>query len=384
MRKIAIVTTTRAEYGLLKNLIADVESDSELQLQLLVSGTHLSAEFGETYKEIEADFTITKKVPFVLHGDSAIALTKSMASLQIEMTQTLDALKPDIIVLLGDRYEILSIAIAAMMLNIPIAHIHGGETTEGAIDEAVRHSITKMSHLHFCATGLYRKRVIQLGEAPQRVFNVGSLGVQNVEKMDFLSQEALEQSMGFQFAKKNLLITFHPVTLEKNSAAKQCQNLLDALELLTETHLIFTKSNADRDNRVINSMIDAYVAKNTHKAIALNSLGQHRYFSALHYVDAVVGNSSSGIIEAPSFHIATINIGERQKGREQSESIINVPPTKEAIFDAIERIYTEEFQEVLSKSSNPYQAKNTSKTITEILKTTPLQGILKKSFFDLK
>ena len=383
MRKICVITGTRAEYGLLKNLISEIQNDEELSLQLVVTGSHLSEEFGNTYKIIEEDFNITKKIPMDLSNDTKSKISKSMANLQIDMTNTLTELSPDIVVILGDRYEIFSSAISAMMLNIPIAHIHGGETTQGAIDEAIRHSITKMSHIHLCATDIYKKRVIQLGEQPKTVHNVGALGVENIQKLQLLNKEEFEKSINFNLATKNLLITFHPTTLDSKGSSEQFEELLDALYTLKGTNLIFTKANADTDGKIINDMIDKYVLDNPTNSICFTSLGQLRYLSALQFVDAVVGNSSSGIIEVPSFNIATINIGDRQKGREQANSILNVDIKKEEITNALNTIYSDEFTTILKNNQNPYQANDTAKKIKNIIKTTSLSNILKKKFYDL-
>lgn len=383
MRKISVVTSSRAEYGLLRLLISEINNDAQLKLELIVTGSHLSKEHGETYMEIEKEFSITHKVPMELSHDDKLNTCISMSRLQIEMSKVLDSSKPDIVVILGDRYEILSVAISCMMLNIPIAHIHGGETTEGAIDEAIRHSITKMSHIHLCATQAYKKRVLQLGEQPSSVYNVGALGVENIQTLTLLNKKALEESINFTLAEKNVLVTFHPVTLDESSAKEQFQELLDALNKLNDTNIIFTKANADSDGKVINSMIDDYVKNNPKNSIAFTSLGMLRYLSALQFIDAVVGNSSSGIIEAPSFNIATINIGDRQKGREMANSIINVQTDKRKILNAIKKIYSAEFKKLLVNNINPYQSEGTSKTIKEILKNTSLKNILKKSFYDL-
>ncbi len=383
MRKICVITSTRADYGLLEPLIEQINSDKDLTLQLIVTGTHLSYEFGNTYEEIEKRFKIDKKIVMDLSKDTPIVISQSMAKLQADMSEVFTELEPDIVVLLGDRYEMLSVAISAMMLNIPIAHIHGGESTEGAQDEAIRHSITKMSHMHFCATKIYRDRIIQLGENPYTVHNVGSLGVENIKNTELLSKKAFEKSIGFKLGKKNLLITFHPTTLESQNSAEQFKEILDALDLLEDTTLIFTKANADTNGKTINSMIDAYVLKHSSHATCHTSLGQLRYLSALQFVDGVVGNSSSGIIEAPSFNIATINIGDRQKGRERAKSIIDVSASKNNILHAIHSIYTPEFQNILGGNSNPYQGRDTSYKIKELLKSTVLTNLLKKSFYNL-
>ena len=383
-KKICVVTGTRAEYGLLYWLMKEIEEANELELQLVVTGMHLSPEFGLTYQEIEKEFTIDKKVEMLLSSDSSVAISKSMGLAQISFSEVYDDLKPDLLVVLGDRYEVFSAVSSAMIMNIPIAHLHGGETTEGAFDESIRHSITKMSHLHFTATNEYRKRVIQLGEHPDRVFNVGGLGVDNIKKLKLLSRDEFEKSINFKLNKKNILITFHPVTLENATAKEQFQVLLDVVDTLEDTMIIFTKANSDTDGRVINSMIDEYVNSNTHKACGFTSLGQLRYLSALQYVDAMVGNSSSGLAEAPSFKIGTINIGDRQKGRIMADSVIDCSEKKESIVDSFKKLYTKEFQELLRDVQNPYGSGGASKKISTILGSVELKGILKKSFYNLK
>lgn len=382
MRKICVVTTTRAEYGLLKPLMEEINSDSLLELQIVVSGTHLEVEFGETYKEIEEGFDITAKVPMELSSDKAEDLSCSMAKLQCDTTKTLQQLKPDIVVILGDRYEILAIAIAAFMLHIPVAHIHGGEVTEGAIDDSIRHAVTKLSHLHFTSTEIYKQRVIQLGEDPTRVFNVGSLGVENSKKVQLLNREDFEESIGFQLGEKNLLVTYHPQTISKLTPKEQFQALLDALDQFDNIKIVFTKANADEGGKIINRMIDDYVAKNLHRSIAFSSLGQLRYFNAIRYVDAVVGNSSSGILEVPSFHKPTINIGDRQKGRVMAKSIINCSVNTNEIVKAIKNLYKSEAK-AFATTKNPYEGIKTAHTIKEELKNVSLQTIFQKSFYDL-
>ena len=383
-RKICVVTGTRAEYGLLYWLMKEIESDDSLELQLIVTGMHLSPEFGLTYKEIEKEFKVDKKIEMLLSSDTSIGISKSMGLAQISFAESFEELKPDILVVLGDRYEIFSATSAAMIAKIPIAHLHGGETTEGAFDESIRHSITKMSHLHFTATKEYKNRVIQLGEEPNRVFNVGGMGIENIKRLKFLSKEQFENSINFKLNKKNILVTFHPVTLENATSKEQFQELLDAIDELESTNIIFTKANSDTDGRVINQMIDEYVFKNAHKSIAFSSLGQLRYLSALQYIDAVVGNSSSGLLEVPSFKIATINIGDRQKGRIKALSVIDSEPKKEEISKTFKEIYSKEFQEKLKNVKNPYGEKSPSKEILEVLKNVNLDNIQKKSFYDLK
>ena len=384
MKKICVVTGTRAEYGLLYWLLKEIEADKELELQVIVTGMHLSPEFGLTYKEIEKEFKINKKIEMLLSSDTSVGISKSMGLAQISFAESYDELKPDIVIVLGDRYEIFSATSAAMIARIPIAHIHGGEKTEGAFDESIRHSITKMSHLHFTATDEYKNRVIQLGEDPSRVFNIGGMGIENIKRLKLLSKDEFEKSIEFKLNIKNILVTFHPVTLENSTAKEQFQQLLDAIDELEDTNIIFTKANSDTDGRVINQMIDEYVTKNSHKSIVFTSLGQLRYLSALQYVDAVVGNSSSGLAETPSFKIGTINIGDRQKGRIKASSVIDCEPNKDSILNSFEKLYSKEFQETLKTTINPYGDGCASKKIVEILKSVDLGNILKKSFYDLR
>ena len=381
-RKIAIVTGTRAEYGLLYWLMKAIDDDEDLTLQVIVTGTHLCSEFGFTYKIIEKDFQIDKKVEMLLSSDSAVGVGKSMGLAQIGFSDVYAELKPDIVVVLGDRYEIFSAVSSAMIARIPVAHLHGGEKTEGAFDESIRHSITKMSHLHFTATKSYRKRVIQLGEQPDRVFNVGGLGIENIKRLKLLSKDEFEKSINFKLNKKNLLVTFHPVTLEKFTAKKQFQNILDALSELQNTNIIFTKANSDIGAKVINEMIDNYVGIHEN-SVCFKSLGQLRYLSALRYVDGVVGNSSSGLLEVPSFKIATINIGDRQKGRIMAKSVISVKNSKKSITKGLAKLYSNSFQTLLKEVVNPYENTDTSAKIIKVLKTVNLNKIIKKSFYDL-
>lgn len=383
MRKICVVTGTRAEYGLLYWLMKEIQANAQLELQVIVTGMHLSPEFGLTYKEIEKEFKIDKKIEMLLSSDTSVGISKSMGLAQISFAEAYAELNPDIVVVLGDRFEMFSAASAAMIARIPIAHIHGGETTEGAFDEAIRHSITKMSHLHFVATEDYRRRVIQLGEAPERVFNFGAPGLDNVIKLELLGKAELEKEIGFELGRKNLLVTFHPVTLEESTAENQFQQLLDALDELDDTNIIFTKANADTDGRAINKMIDDYVSVRRDNTIAFASMGQLRYLSALQYVDAVVGNSSSGLTEAPSFKIGTINIGERQKGRIKAASVIDCVPEKTAIVEALRKCHSASFQACLSAVVNPYGNGGASANIFATLRSAPLKDILKKRFHDL-
>jgi len=383
-RKICIVTGTRAEYGLLFWLMKEIKKTDELILQIIVTGMHLSKEFGLTFQEIEKDFVIDKKIEILLSSDSSIAISKSMGLAQISFAEAYKELSPDLVLLLGDRFEIFSAATAATVSRIPLAHIHGGETTEGAFDESFRHSITKMSHIHFTANNNYRNRVIQLGEDPKRVFNVGSLGVDSIRKIKLQSKEELEKSMNISLLKYNLLITFHPVTLENNTSKIQIKNLLKALDKLKNTHLIFTKSNADNGGRAINQIIDEYVKKNPIKSSSFDSLGQLRYLSAMKFVDGVIGNSSSGLIEAPSFKIGTINIGDRQKGRIKANSVIDCKPSTESIQIALKKLFSKSFLDNLQNTNNPYSGSKVVEQIIEIIKSKSLDGILKKTFFDIK
>lgn len=382
-RKVCVVTGTRAEYGLLYWLMKEIESDNDLELQIVATGMHLSPEFGLTYKEIEKDFKIDKKVEMLLSSDTPIGISKSMGLAQISFCEAFEELNPDIIVLLGDRYEIFSAASAAMIACIPIAHLHGGETTEGAFDESIRHSITKMSHLHFTAAEEYKNRVIQLGEHPLTVFNVGGMGIENIKRLNFLTKKELIDSIEFDLNKKNLLVTFHPVTLENSTAKEQFQELLNALDQLEDTNIIFTKANSDTNGRIINHMIDEYVLKNSHRSAGFTSLGQLRYLSALKFMDGVVGNSSSGLLEVPSFKIGTINIGDRQKGRIKANSVIDCLPSKKDIADALTKLYSDEFQKELKMVDNPYGDGCASEKMIKVLKSVDLGKVLKKSFYDI-
>lgn len=382
-RKICVVTGTRAEFGLLRWLMQEIEASDALILQVIATGMHLSPEFGSTYREIEqAGFDIDAKVEMLLSADTASAVTKSMGLGLIGYGDAYTRLAPDLVVLLGDRFEIFAAAAAAMIAGIPIAHLHGGETTEGAFDEAIRHSITKMSHLHFVAAEDYRKRVIQLGEQPERVFLVGGLGIDAIKRTTLMTREALEASLNFAFGPRNLLITFHPVTLESQSSAHQMSELLKALDGLQDTHLIFTMPNADTGGRELTAMVDAFVA--THpNARAYSSLGQLRYLSCMHFVDGVVGNSSSGLAEAPSMGIGTIDIGDRQRGRLRAASVIHCEPSQDQITQALRTLYSTAFKNSLAQVVNPYGAGGASQRIVEVLAVHPLDQLIKKKFHDI-
>ena len=384
-RRICVITGSRAEYGLLYWLMKEIQASPAMELQLAVTGMHLSPEFGLTYRIIEEDgFRIDAKVEMLLSSDTPVGIAKSIGLGTIGFADAFERLKPDIVVVLGDRFEIFSATQAALVARIPVAHLHGGETTEGAIDEAFRHAISKMSHLHFTATEEYRARVIQLGEDPGRVFNVGAAGMDNFRRLKLLSRPELEETLGFRFGEKNLLVTFHPVTLENDTAGHQVDELLAALDELADTHLIFTLPNADTGGRIIRAMIQDYVAVRQTKAVCFDSLGQLRYLSVMQFVHAVAGNSSSGLIEAPSFRIGTINIGDRQKGRVKAASVIDCEPQRESIGQALRKLFSREFQESLRLVTNPYDQGLVATRVVQVLAEHPLDGILKKTFFTQK
>ena len=384
-RKICVVTATRAEYGHLFSLIQKIKNDRDLLLQLIVTGSHLSYEFGFTASQIEEDgFTISKKIEMLLSSDTPVGISKSMGLSLISFAEAFEELKPDIVVVIGDRYELLPIVNAACVALIPVAHISGGEITEGVLDDSIRHAVTKLSHIHFTAIEEYRKRVIQLGECPSRVFNVGEIGLDNFSKVSLLSKDEFEKSINVKLKKHNFLITYHPVTTQNlvdNISA--FSKILEALNSADYTLLIFTKSNADSGGRIINKMIDEYVKQHNDKAISFISLGYQRYLSALQYVDAVVGNSSSGIVEAASFQIGTINIGDRQKGRIQSENVINCKPEIEAIEDALEILFSEDFRKKLKTVKNYYGDGKSSDRVVDILKNIELNEITVKKFHEI-
>lgn len=385
MRKICVVTGTRAEFGLLYWLMKGLQEDPEIELQVCVTGMHLSPEFGLTYQDVEkAGFHINEKVEMLLSSDTTVGITKSIGLGVIGMSEALNRLNPDLVLILGDRYEIFAVAVAALIARIPVAHCHGGETSEGVIDESIRHSITKMSHLHFTATEKYKRRVIQMGELPENVFNVGALGIENINRLQLLAKDEFEKSIAFKLREVNFLITFHPVTLENKTAEFQFKELLVALDQFPEAGLIFTKPNADTDGRIISKMLDEFVALNSRRAIAFQSLGQLRYISALQYVDVVIGNSSSGLIEVPSFKKPTINIGDRQKGRIKAKSIIDSSPASSAIVEAVNMGLSPEFRESIKCMENPYGHSNASAEIIDVLKTRPLHNILTKKFNDIE
>jgi GDP/UDP-N,N'-diacetylbacillosamine 2-epimerase (hydrolysing) len=383
MKKVCIVTGTRAEYGLLRFLMKVIKDDYELMLQVVATGMHLSPEFGLTYREIEQDgFHIDRKVEMLTSSDTAVGMAKSMGLGLIGFADALDELQPDLIVILGDRFEILAAVTAALCARIPVLHLHGGELTEGSLDESMRHAITKMSHVHCVATEEYRQRVIQLGEQPNRVHCVGGLGVDAIKHTKLLGRAELEASLGFKFKSKNLLITFHSDTLRCVSAGNQMKELLTALEGLYDTGLIFTFPNADTGGRELISMLEAFVATNSN-ARAYPSLGQVRYLSCMAQCDGVVGNSSSGLLEAPALKKGVINIGDRQQGRLQAANVINCPAQHFEIGVALAKLYSPVFQASLSMVTNPYGDGGASARVVAIIKALKLDGLMQKSFYDL-
>jgi len=382
MRKICVVTGSRAEYGILRGLMKAIKNEPELALQVIATNQHLSKLQGETYKEIERDgFAIDYKVYMADDNapDNANTTAKSISRGVSGFADAFDALNPDLLLILGDRYEMLAVASTALIYKIPIAHLHGGEITEGAFDDAIRHAITKMSHLHFTSTEDYRKRVIQLGEQPIRVFNVGALGVENVIKTNFMPKEEIEQSLKFQMTDKCFLCTYHPVTLSDMSSETQVLNLLHALDDYKDYHIIFTYSNSDTNSQIIIKRIQEYVGRNRGRCMFIPSLGQRRYFSVLKYVKAVLGNSSSGIIEVPSFGIPTLDIGDRQKGRIAADSVIHCGYSTEEIKDGLTKVVAYKAKTI----DNPYYKEGTCDAILNVIKAYPLENLVQKHFYDL-
>lgn len=384
-KKIAVLTATRAEYGLLRRIIIALNNIEEFEAEVVVTGAHLSPEFGLTYHDIQDDhIPIAKKIEILLSSDTPIGISKSMGLAIISFAEYFDASRPDALIVLGDRYETLAVCCAAMNARIPIVHLYGGETTEGAVDEAIRHSITKMSYLHFTATEQYRRRVIQLGEHPDRVFTVGAMGIENILKSKLLSKRELEESISFSLDKPYAVVTFHPVTLESEGAKEQFKEILLAFAKNDGMKYIFTKANADADGRIINQMIEDYVLDNTN-AICFESLGSLRYLSAVKYSSVVIGNSSSGLIEVPSLKVPTINIGDRQKGRMQADSVINCPANALEIDKAMQLACSKQFRDKIADAKNPYGDGKTSEKIVKVLKEVFVhkEVNLKKRFYDL-
>lgn len=384
-KKIAVVTATRAEYGLLKSIILKLNRSDFFSVELVVTGMHLSSEFGLTYKEIEEDqIKIDKKIEILLDSDTSVAMSKVMGLAMISFAEYFESSKPDALMVLGDRYEMLAICSAAMNAQIPIIHLYGGETTEGVVDEAIRHAITKMSYLHFTSTEKYRKRVIQMGEQPDRVFNVGALGVENVLNTELLSYKELENALGISLDRPYAIVTFHPVTLESDTAIIQVKELFLALDKYPEYIYICTKANADSGGRGVNKILEEF-SKEKDNVFVYESLGMKRYLSAVKYAKFVIGNSSSGIVEVPSFGIPTINIGDRQKGRIQAESVINCLPNVNNISRSIEVATSSEFANKSQNVKNPYGNGNTSDQIIEIMidMIVNKEIEIKKKFYDI-
>lgn len=385
MKTITVLTATRAEYGLLSPIIRALIECRKFNIRVVVTGAHLSPEFGLTYKEIEKDgFEIDRKIEILLSSDTPSAISKSMGMAMIGFADYFAERKPDALLVLGDRYETLAVCCVAMNARIPIIHLYGGETTEGAVDEGIRHAITKLSYLHLTSAEEYRKRVIQLGEDPTRVFTVGAIGIENIMKKKLLEKQELSERIGVSLDRPYAVITFHPVTLEGNSAEHQCRELLRALAMHPEMDYIITKTNADADGRIINKMFDNYSRMNSNVAV-FESLGAIRYLSAVKYACMVIGNSSSGLIEVPSFRIPTINIGDRQKGRLKAASVIDCIPDADNISKAITYARTKEFLEISREVRNPYGDGNTSKKIVEAVVSMMSSKIdLKKKFYDME
>lgn len=387
MRKICVVTGTRAEYGLLSRLMRMIKDSSETQLQIIATNMHLSPKYGNTYQEIERDgFTIDCKIPIIDENDKddAVTTVKSMAKALLGFADAYNELKPDLVVVLGDRYEILAAATAALIERIPIAHIHGGEITEGAFDDSIRHSITKMSQLHFTTTEEYRKRVIQLGEQPERVYNVGSLGVENIKKLPLMIKEEIEKDIGFKIDENTILVTYHPVTLGNRTAKEDIDDFISALEDRKDLRIIFTMPNSDTGGKFIVDAINGFVENNKERARAFRSLGVLRYLSVMKEVAAVVGNSSSGLLEVPSFGIPTLNIGDRQKGRIAAESVLNCKADKESVLKGLDSVLSNGFKALASAIHNPYEKANTAEEIFKVISTYPLEQLRQKHFYDLK
>lgn len=381
-RKICIASATRAEWYLLKNLCHEIQNDKDLSLQIIATGAHLSPEFGLTYKEIEKEFKITKKIPILLANDDKISLCKSMSLAFSTFSDAFEDLKPDMVVILGDRYEMLSVASVCLLMHIPLVHLCGGELTLGAIDDSIRHSISKMSHLHFVSHEIYKKRLLQLGEEEKRVFNIGSLASTIIKNMNFLNKKDLEKALEMKLDKELYLITYHPLTLNVKNTQKEIKTLLKKLDTLKNASLIFTKANADENGLLINEILQNYCQKNSHKAKLFDNLGSQKYLSLMKIAKTMIGNSSSGISESPFFKTPCINIGDRQKGRLRTQNIIDCEIND--LDQAFEKLESKEFKQNLKNFKNPYDNdKNPNKFIKTCLKNANLDTILHKNFIDL-
>ena len=389
MKRVCIVTATRAEYGLLKPIILKLQAQNNLEVRVVATGMHLSPEFGMTCQEIEQDgIRLDRKIEILLSADTSSAISKSMGLAMISFADYFSERKPDLLIVLGDRYEILAVATTAMNARIPIAHLYGGDITEGAVDDVVRHAITKMSYFHFTATREHRRRVIQMGESPERVFWVGAMSVENACNVKKLSMHDLQEQIAFYWNRdleKMAVVTLHPVTLEDDTAREQFQNILNALDYFEDLKVIFTKANADAGGRVINHMIDDYVNEHPQKSKAYTSLGQLRYLSAVSLADVVIGNPSSGLSEVPTFHVPTVNIGDRQRGRVCGKTVISCGVAEKEITDAIQKALSQTFRNEICNEKNPYEKKGTSDAIVKILTENLNKNNidLKKHFYDL-
>lgn len=384
MRKICVVTGTRAEYGLLSRLMRLIEESPDCQLQVIATNMHLLPDYGNTCHEIEQDgFRIDAKVPMKKPTDDAFGVITSMAEEMNGMNEALRQLSPDMVLILGDRYEMLVVAIVAMLQRIPIVHLHGGEISEGAVDDSIRHSITKMSSLHFTSTEEYRKRVIQLGEQPERVFYVGSLGVENLKLVSLMSKHDLEDSLNFIFDGNTIMVTYHPVTLGNRSPKDEIDDFLLALDAFPVLKVLFTMPNSDQGGEAIRQAIEDYCSKNRERCCCYSSLGLKRYLSALRYVAAVAGNSSSGLLEVPSAHIPTLNIGERQKGRTYGLSVYNCASDTASIITGLKTVLSGKFREIACRAANPYEKADTAQNIFNVIAAYPLDKLQQKSFYNL-
>lgn len=385
-RKICVVTGTRAEYGIMSRLMKSLKDDPKVELQVIATNMHLSPEFGMTITEIEGDgIRVDKRVEMLLSSDSNVGIVKSMGLELIGMADALEELDPDLVVLLGDRYEMLSVASASLIMGLPVAHLYGGEITEGAYDDSIRHAITKLAYLHFTSTEEYASHVIQMGEDPERVFCVGALGADNIKKNEVMALQELEESLGMDLGDNFIVVTYHPVTTEVGDAEKQINNLIKSLDKIKKEHkCLITLPNSDSDGRVITTQLMNWVKENREYACVVTSLGRRRYYSALAHCKAVVGNSSSGLCEAPSFKVPTLNIGNRQRGRTQGNTVINCDTTEEGIDAGLEKILASDFTEYVKQNGeNPYSKENTLEEIHKILVDYPLPKNLTKHFYVL-
>lgn len=381
--KICVITCTRADFGLLKNLILEIKKNKKFSLSILASGSHFSKRFGNTYKEIiKNKINIDEKIIFKSLPDNIMSISKVFSKSIINTTHIFKKINPDLVLVVGDRYEILASVISAHLSRIPVAHIHGGEVTHGAIDDAFRHSITKMSHIHFAANKFYKKRIIQMGENPQKIFVVGGLGIDNIKQVNFLSKDEIEKKFGFKFNEKNYLVNFHPETLNKKSSKSQIREILNALKNIKDCNIFFTMPGADLENTIIEKEIKIFM-KNKKNTFFFKSLGQTNYYSFLKQVDLMIGNSSSGILEMPYFKKATINLGERQSGRMMTNSVINCKIKKKNILDAIKKTTSLGFKKKIKKDKMFYGKSGASKKIITILKKVNTKNLFFKKFFDI-